>query len=86
MVGHEGEALSKRVVHFATSLRGTRQYWFHANGMRSRLNDHVFRISIDERAKFWNARARLNDDVSRLNDDDVCAARRMRGTMYSGFP
>ena len=28
MVGREGEALSNRVLHFATSLRGTRQYWF----------------------------------------------------------
>ena len=28
MVGREGEALSNRVLHFASSLRGTRQYWF----------------------------------------------------------
>ena len=28
MVGRESETLSNRVLHFATSLRGTRQYWF----------------------------------------------------------
>ena len=28
MVGREGEALSNRILHFASSLRGTRQYWF----------------------------------------------------------
>ena len=28
MVGHEGEAFSNRILHYATSLRGTRQYWF----------------------------------------------------------
>ena len=34
MVGHEGEAFSNRVLHYAASLRGTRQYWFQ---QRSRL-------------------------------------------------
>lgn len=34
MVGCEGEAFSNRVLHYATSLRGTRQYWFK---QRSRL-------------------------------------------------
>ena len=28
MVGRDGEAFSNRVLHYATSLRGTRQYWF----------------------------------------------------------
>ena len=28
MVGHEGEVFSNRVLHYAASLRGTRQYWF----------------------------------------------------------
>ena len=28
MVGREGEAFSNRVLHYATSLRGTRHYWF----------------------------------------------------------
>ena len=28
MVGREGEAFSNRVLHYAGSLRGTRQYWF----------------------------------------------------------
>ena len=34
MVGREGEVFSNRVMHYATSLRGTRQYWFK---QRSRL-------------------------------------------------
>ena len=34
MVGREGEAFSNRVLHYATSLRGTRQYWMR---QRSRL-------------------------------------------------
>ena len=28
MVGREGESFSNRVLHYAASLRGTRQYWF----------------------------------------------------------
>ena len=28
MVGCEGEAFSNCVLHYASSLRGTRQYWF----------------------------------------------------------
>ena len=28
MVGREGEVFSNKVLHFASSLRGTRQYWF----------------------------------------------------------
>ena len=28
MVGREGEAFSNHVLHYASSLRGTRQYWF----------------------------------------------------------
>ena len=34
MVGREGKTFSNRVLHYATSLRGTRQYWFK---QRSRL-------------------------------------------------
>lgn len=34
MVGREGQAFSNRVLHYATSLRGTKQYWFR---QRSRL-------------------------------------------------
>lgn len=34
MVGHEGEAFSKSVLHYAASLRGTQRYWFK---QRSRL-------------------------------------------------
>ena len=28
MIGHEGEVFSNRVLHYGTTLRGTRQYWF----------------------------------------------------------
>ena len=34
MVGHEGEFFTHRVMHFASSLRGTSQFWFK---QRSRL-------------------------------------------------
>ena len=34
MVGRQGEAFSNRVVHYASSLRGTKQYWYR---QRSRL-------------------------------------------------
>ena len=34
MVGREGDAFSNRVLHFASSLHGTRQYWYK---QRSRL-------------------------------------------------
>ena len=34
MVGREGEVFSNRVLHYAASLRGSRQYWFK---QRSRL-------------------------------------------------
>ena len=32
MAGREGEAFSNRVLHYAASLRGTRQYWFRQCG------------------------------------------------------
>ena len=32
MVGIEGESFSNRVLHYASSLRGTRQYWFKQRG------------------------------------------------------
>ena len=28
MVGRQGEAFSNRVLHYASSLRGTKQYWY----------------------------------------------------------
>ena len=34
MVGREGETFSNRVLHYASSLRGTKQYWYR---QRSRL-------------------------------------------------
>lgn len=32
MVGREGETFSNRVLHYASSLRGTRQYWLKQRG------------------------------------------------------
>ena len=43
MVGSEGEAFSNRVLHYATSLRGTRQYWFR---QRSRLISMVDTLGL----------------------------------------
>lgn len=43
MVGREGEAFSNRVLHYAASLRGTRQYWFK---QRSRLISMVDTIGL----------------------------------------
>ena len=28
MIGREGERFANKVVHYGTSLRGTKQYWF----------------------------------------------------------
>ena len=43
MVGHQGEAFSNRVLHYATSLRGTRQYWMK---QRSRLISMVNTLGL----------------------------------------
>ena len=43
MVGREGEAFSNRVLHYAASLRGTRQYWFR---QRSRLISMVDTLGL----------------------------------------
>ena len=43
MVGHEGDQLSSRVLHYASSLRGTRQYWFQ---QRSRLVSMVDTLGL----------------------------------------
>ena len=43
MVGREGEAFSNRVLHYAASLRGTRQYWFR---QRSRLMSMVDTLGL----------------------------------------
>ncbi len=40
MVGREGELFSNRVMHYASSLRGTSQYWFKQRGrLISMLDD-----------------------------------------------
>lgn len=43
MVGREGECFANRVLHFASSLRGTNQYWFK---QRSRLISMVDTLGI----------------------------------------
>ena len=43
MVGREGEAFSNRVLHYASTLRGTRQYWFK---QRSRLLSMVDTLGL----------------------------------------
>ena len=43
MVGRQGDAFSKRVVHYASSLRGTKQYWFR---QRSRLLSMVDTLGL----------------------------------------
>lgn len=43
MVGREGQQFSNRVLHYAASLRGTRQYWFR---QRSRLIAMVDAIGL----------------------------------------
>ena len=43
MVGGEGEIFSKRVLHYAASLRGTKQYWFR---QRTRLISMVDTLGL----------------------------------------
>ena len=43
MVGREGEAFSNRVLHYASTLRGTRQHWFK---QRSRLLSMVDTLDL----------------------------------------
>ena len=43
MVGREGEVFSNRVLHYASSLRGTQQYWFR---QRSRLISMVDTLGL----------------------------------------
>ena len=43
MVGRQGEAFSNRVLHYASSLRGTKQYWFR---QRSRLLSMVDTLGL----------------------------------------
>ena len=43
MVGHDGECFANRVLHFASTLRGTSQYWFK---QRSRLIAMVDTLGI----------------------------------------
>ena len=43
MVGREGEAFSNRVLHYASSLRGTKQYWFK---QRNRLISMVDTLGL----------------------------------------
>ena len=43
MVGRQGEALSSRVLHYASSLRGTKHYW---QRQRSRLLSMVDTLGL----------------------------------------
>ena len=43
MVGRQGEAFSNRVLHYASSLRGTKQYWYQ---QRSRLLSMVDTLGL----------------------------------------
>ena len=43
MVGREGESFSNRVLHYAASLRGTKQYWFR---QQSRLLSMVDTLGL----------------------------------------
>ena len=43
MVGREGETFSNRVLHYASSLRGTKQYWYR---QRSRLLSMVDTLGL----------------------------------------
>ena len=43
MVGREGETFSNRVLHYASSLRGTNQYWYR---QRSRLLSMVDTLGL----------------------------------------
>ena len=43
MARHEGEAFSNHVLHYASTLRGTRQYWFK---QRSRLLSMVDTLGL----------------------------------------
>ena len=44
MVGHDGDNLSSRVLHYASSLRGTRQYWMqtYSNGQQLGNTYNIF--------------------------------------------
>ena len=46
MFGCEGEAFSNRVMHFATTLRGTRQYWFRQHGNIIAMMDTIVLLTV----------------------------------------
>ena len=75
MVGREGEAFSNRVLHYAGSLRGTRQYWFK---QRSRLIAMVDTLGLPT-VFFTHSAADLQwPELARLicpNDPDSSASR-----------
>ena len=56
MVGHEGEFFTHRVMHFASSLRGTSQFWFK---QRSRLISMVDTLGMPTADGQWPELARL---------------------------
>lgn len=76
MVGREGEAFSSRVQHFASSLRGTRSYWFR---QRTRLISMVDTLGLPT-VFFTHSSANLQwPELARLmspNDPDSIATSR----------
>ena len=75
MVGRAGEAFSNRVLHYAGSLRGTRQYWFK---QRSRLIAMVDTLGLPT-VFFTHSEADLQwPELARLicpNDPDSSTSR-----------
>ncbi len=76
MVGREGEAFSSRVQHFASSLRGTRSYWYR---QRSRLISMVDTLGLPT-VFFTHSAADLQwPELARLmspSDPDSITSRR----------
>ena len=71
MVGCEGEAFSNHVLHYATSLRGTRQYWFK---QRSRLIAMVETLT-------WSANSLLHPQCSRSPVAKICPPHLFRQSL-----
>ena len=75
MIGREGEIFSNRVLHYASGLRGTRQYWFK---QRSRLIAMVDTLGLPT-VFFTHSAADLQwPELARLicpNDTDSSSSR-----------
>ena len=77
MVGREGEAFSNRVLHYAVSLRGTKQYWFR---QRSHLMSKVDTLGLPT-IFFTHSAADLQwPELARLISPDNPESRSSRTT------